>query len=184
MLTPRTERLLNKLQQQQREMLSGMRGIQPERLHVRPAANQWSALDVLAHLVKVEQEFVSGLRAGLSVQRPPPGLAERMRCWGVIAVMRSPMKVAMPASVAQHITPDAALSFEQAGTEWMAARAELVALITSLPAPVRGGVLRHPVGGWLTLEDTLRVLLAHTHHHQYQLRRLETHARETPSALC
>lgn len=176
MLSSPRQRLLDRLEQQQRDMLHWASSLSDRQLSFRPSAAEWSVLDVLTHLVKVEQEFATELRRGLASPTRSPRLPERVRCVIVLVVMNSPIKVKVPAAVADRITPDLSLSLGEAADSWISARGEIIALAAASPVPLKGGVLRHPISGWLALDDTLRVLFAHTRHHRYQLDRLRARA--------
>lgn len=177
-MNPTTARLLEKLVRQQRWVLDRARKEPPNSWVFRPAPSAWGAAEVFDHLVRVEREYAAGLRAGLSEPRRGPATVERLRAWAVIGVMHSPMRVAMPSAVADLIRPTAAASFEECAQAWTAAREELAAIVQTAKSDARAGVLRHPVCGWITLNDALRVLYAHTHHHEFQLKRLRRKARE------
>lgn len=165
------ERRLARLERQRRSVLVLVEGWSEDRLRLRPAPGAWSAVEVLDHLVKVEEALVASVRsrlgAGIAVGAP-----ERVRAAMVRWVMRSPMRVRLPAG-ASVVTPTAEARAGQVLARWAAVREELGTLAGSLtPVQCRGGVFTHPVSGAMTFAMALGFVSAHLSHHGWQLRRL------------
>ncbi|HEU4525339.1 MAG TPA: DinB family protein, partial [Gemmatimonadales bacterium] len=55
-------KLLTRIESRRREIIREADGLTAEQLTFRPAPNAWSALDVLEHLVKVEEAIASRVR--------------------------------------------------------------------------------------------------------------------------
>lgn len=169
MLKPK--RLLRRLDRQQQRMVADLGSRSPKQLTHRPSPNAWSALDVLSHLVKVEQGMLHDMRAQL---REPPahvGPITRLRGAAVTLLMWTPARVPIPSAQAARILPETGPDLATLCAQWTITRAGFHDL-DYVPVHRRARVFFHAIGGWYTVAGTLSLLLAHTHHHRYQLRRL------------
>ncbi len=171
-MTSNLQRSFERLESQKAAFLAETSLWSAERLHFRPAHSSWSALDVIDHLVKVEQALVRAVRSSLPHGHPQQ-VKERVGALLVFLVMRSPIRIKVPASagsVLPEITADPILIVRQ----WDDLRIEMEDLVKGLlPAQLRCGLFRHPVSGWMTMSQALAFLSAHLRHHGYQLTRLE-----------
>lgn len=93
-----------RLEKEKAGLLSGMSSWPEERLRFRPEPLAWSTLDVLDHLVKVEKGFLSQVRSSLP-EGHAVSIPGRLRALMVNLVMRSPLRVKVPAG-AEIVLPD------------------------------------------------------------------------------
>ncbi|HVO59143.1 MAG TPA: DinB family protein [Dongiaceae bacterium] len=141
-------------------------------LYFRPAPAQWSALDVLDHLVRTESAILQAARDGLLSPRKI-GLTDRLRTAFLERIFRSRRRVKAPGHVTQ-IFPGPALRFSEVRDRWDAVRLDLSQfLVSSPPQLLRRGIFYHPVGGWMNAESILGFFSVHMIHHTYQLDRLQ-----------
>ena len=176
-----------KLEQQKAETLELIDAWPPARLAYRPAPADWSATEVLDHIVRVESEITHAMRHG--IQNPHRlGVRDQLRSWMIYWLFRTNRRVRVPRSASQVLPrPDASvLDIRQ---RWDATRDALRGLLTDItPDQRRGGVFRHPVSGWMSVSQVLRFFSVHIHHHRFQLARLHaayesSHARaDRPTA--
>ena len=160
------------LQQQRQQLLATMDGWSPDRLHFRPSPEEWSALQVLDHLCRIDERFPSAVRTNL-----PDGhdisAKDRIGSFAVIQVMRSPAKVKVPAG-AKAVQPGGTVSMTDVLSRWQLADSCLAGLIEEIaPEQRKLGLFHHPVGGWMDLNRGFDFLIAHLQHHGHQLRRIE-----------
>lgn len=142
-----------------------------QRVH-RPSATSWSALDVLDHVIKVEDEAVTSIRANLSEGRGFT-LREHIGAMVVNGVMRSPIRIKTPGSVSS-VLPQSATDLTEIAARWSETRVDMHNTIEELgPERMKEGLFKHPVSGWMTLPEALGFLHAHLIHHGYQLKRLK-----------
>jgi hypothetical protein len=130
----------------------------------------WTALEVVDHLRKVEEEFA---REMATVRLPPIRVspAERLKALLVIVFMLLPGRVKVPPGA--HVYPDQELDEESVLLQWDARRTELLKIVRKLQAEgSRARIVRHPVSGWMGITEATWFLAAHTIHHRYQLRRI------------
>ena len=159
------------LEQQKAELLESLRRWPAARTAYRPAADAWSAAEVLDHIVKVETEILAAVRRGL-LQPHRIGVRDRVGFWMLDRIFRSDRRVKVPAS-ARKVLPDPNASLAAVAERWDATRRDLARLLEQVPpGEQRAGVFRHPVSGWMTLPQVLRFFWVHVEHHGFQLRRL------------
>ena len=146
-----------------------------EWLGVRPAADSWSALEVLDHVVRVEAGITRAAMAGMK-EPHPLGVRDRLGFLMVERIFLSRYRVKVPGVVAQ-VLPGRNLELGEIGVRWESARREFLRLTEECAATgVRGGLFRHPVSGWMSFEQVLRFFSVHLVHHQYQLQRIRKSA--------
>jgi uncharacterized damage-inducible protein DinB len=141
----------------------------PDRLALRPPSGGWNALDVVQHLVLVE-EGVLGY-AGKKRQGPPQPVPflDRGRLGLLVAVLRSPLRFRAPAP---QVVPAETLPLDGLRARWAEARRSLGAFVADLPDErLRALVFRHPIAGALDAAGTLTFLDEHVRHHEGQIRR-------------
>jgi len=143
----------------------------PEELRAkRPPDGGWCALQVLDHLVRTESGICSAIPAAL--HKPARiGLRDRVGFAFVERVFQTRRRVRVPRSVVGIIWPGDRLELGEIERRWDAARLEL-AKAAAAGQRCRGGVFRHPVSGWMTLEQVLRFFSVHMVHHEFQLQRI------------
>ena len=160
------------LEQQKSDVLRGVSRWSPRQLAYRPQPPAWSALEVLDHLVRVEREILIAMRRGL---HSPHRLGLRDRAGVALLdwLFRSDRRVRVPKSVPQ-ILPTSDATLESIGEDWAHGRRDLGEFLSSLSLPQHAlGIFQHPVAGWMTVPQILRFFWVHTHHHGFQLARLE-----------
>ena len=168
---------MRRLEEQKRAILAEV-GRWPLELQVaRQVAGEWGALQVLDHLVRTEVGITTAAKEQLS---KPQRIRVRDRAGFLFVerIFQSRCRVQMPRSVAQVITPGEELELGDIAARWDRARVQLAALVCEAKG-CRGGVFRHPVGGWMNFEQVLRFFSVHMVHHGYQLERIREAVRAT-----
>lgn len=141
-----------------------------ERLLFRAGGRGWCALDVVQHLVLVEEGVLGYARKKLQGPPQPVGLLDRLRLLSLVLVLRSPARFRAPAP---QVVPSETLPLAALEPRWRAARGGLRELLAGLPGERRRALFfRHPVGGPLDAAGTLTFLDEHASHHDAQLRRI------------
>ena len=142
----------------------------PARLAFRPGAASWSALDVVQHLVLVEEGVVGYARKKLLGPPQPVSLGDRARLALLVGVLKSPVRFRAPAP---QVIPEKTLPLDDLAARWRTARTELRGVLATLPADrLRSLFFRHPLGGPLDASGTLTFLDEHVRHHEAQLVRI------------
>lgn len=171
----RCYQLYEDLQSQRNEMISALKGWDPERVTRRPAPESWSAVEVLDHLAKSEHGILNQVHKGLKDPHPfgiAARVASRVRVTALERALRSSHRFPVPPGAGKS-RPDSAVTLPYVEERWEQTRVELRHTLESLrPVDLEGGVFCHPVAGWMTVPDVLRNFSAHLHHHTFQLARI------------
>jgi len=161
---------LQTLQTQTATLLFRVQPWSAAQLNFRLASKEWSTLEVLDHLSKVEQNVLSALKSNVS-QGHAITLKDRIGSIMVNLVMLSPLKVKVPPGAKVH--PDAEPDLPAISRRWTEAQSEMAELLNSLSTTQwQVGLFHHPRSGWMTIGQTLSFLSAHMRHHEYQLARI------------
>ncbi|HYN40555.1 MAG TPA: DinB family protein [Thermoanaerobaculia bacterium] len=164
------ERRLDDLDDWKDALLGSLAIESAERLAFRPEGKGWCALDVVQHLVLVEEGVVGYARKKLQAPPQPVSLLDRAKLALLVVLMRSPIRVRAPLKL---VIPDEALPLDVLSTRWEKVRVDLRELLVSLPEERRKALLfRHPVSGPLDPAGTLDFVEAHAKHHDAQFRRI------------
>ena len=178
-MTDRTSMRLRRLDEQKGAILAEVQGWPEELRAARPGHGEWSALEVLDHLVRTE----AGICRVVMEMLPEPqriGVRDRIGVALVERVFRSRRRVKVPKSVEEFVLPGKGLELDEIAERWDRVRVELARVAECVEgAKCRGGVFRHPVGGWMSFERVLRFFSVHMVHHQYQLERIRTSSART-----
>lgn len=151
-------------------LLAGLASRSPERLAFRADGRGWNALDVVQHLALVEESVVGYARKKLLAPPQPVPWGGRLRLLSLVAVLRSPVRVAAPAA---QVIPAETLPLDVLSERWRAASAALRDVVLALPAErERSLFFRHPIAGPLAPSGTLVFLDEHVRHHEGQLARI------------
>ena len=154
--------------------------MKPARLAFHPAPASWSALDLVEHLVLVEEAVLRGIP-----DRPPTrSLADSARAAMVLPILfltfarggrfRAPTREVLPVGGS---------SLAQLDARWTRARANLRAVLQLMgPEDLSRPFFRHPVIGWLTTLEGLGFLERHVGHHLRQVERIRAMPRHVALA--
>ncbi len=142
-----------------------------ERLAFRPEGKGWCALDVVQHLVLVEEGVVGYARKKLQAPPQPVSLRDRAKLALLVLVLRSPIRFRAPVP---QVIPEETLPLTEISVRWEKVRRELRVILVALPVERRKTLLfRHPIGGALDPSGTLDFLEEHAKHHDAQIRRIQ-----------
>jgi uncharacterized damage-inducible protein DinB len=163
------QNLLTRLDTGRKVLVAEVDALTADQLVFRPTPDGWSALDVVEHLVRVEEAIVSRIR-----KRERRTLAETLRAKGALALMSVYFAVGRRFKVpTQAIVPLGGVTLSDLAGRWDASHAALRAAVNLLdPEELARPLMRHPVLGLLTPRETLTFLLRHLAHHRRQIRRL------------
>lgn len=163
------ERRLDDMDDWKDALLGALSIESPERLAFRPEGKGWCALDVVQHLVLVEEGVVGYARKKLQAPPQPVPLLDRAKLALLVLVLKSPLRFRAPVPV---VVPEETLPLAELRVRWEKVRGELRELLGSLPAERRKTLLfRHPIGGALDPTGTLDFIQEHAEHHDAQVRR-------------
>jgi uncharacterized damage-inducible protein DinB len=161
--------LLEKLEGRRRELIAEVDRLTAEQLVFRPTPRSWSTLDVVEHLVKVEEGIASRIRP-----REPRSLAQTARVKASLGAMYllaiAGRRIKVPVEA---ILPLGGATLSDLVARWDDARDALGARLEALaPGDYARPMMRHPLLGLLTPAEGLAFLHWHMGHHRRQLGRI------------
>ena len=153
-----------------RGILAEVEAMRPDQLTRKPTPDSWNVLEVVEHLVLIEQVVLRGLPEFDQLVVRPRTLANRF--WH--AVIRAILFFNIPVKVpSRGMKPTGTRTLEELKAlwdkqhAWVSRYAEHVDRTGRDPA-----VFKHPVAGPLTLRQSLRLVVPHMGRHWNQIRRL------------
>jgi uncharacterized damage-inducible protein DinB len=163
-------RRLERLERGRAALLGRVAQMSSEQLTARPAAGGWHVLDVLQHVIIVE-ELV--LRA-LATRPGPLPLAERLRSGLRLTTLRIYLRaggrVRAPTPA---ILPQGSVPLDELRARWARVREGYASALASFgPADMARPMMKHPIVGKLTPKQTLTFLSTHLAHHSRQIERI------------
>ena len=165
----RLRRLLDRIDHQRRTLLAEVDELGLEQLAFRPGKGSWSALEVVEHLVKVEEAIVSRIKP-----REPRTWREAvlgrlsLELISVSFLLGRRFKAPVPT-----ILPQGGATLIDLGARWEAARQAMRRIVDGFGPPDFGRpMMRHAVLGLLTPAETLTFILRHIAHHRRQIARI------------
>ncbi len=160
------------LETQRLEILTYLRKYSWEKLNSAPAG-QWSANQVLAHLITAEKlslQYMKKKMLGIHEATDTTWL-EEVRMLVFTWSQRLPLRYKAPPLVVERMPNYPA--FEALLMDWDLARAELKTLLETIPGNLlKRRILKHPVAGRINIRHAMQFFSEHIIHHQHQLNRL------------
>lgn len=142
-----------------------------EKLTYRPSSAEWCALEVLDHIVNTETAIMSAAQAGLGKPHRI-GFTDRLRTAFLQKVFASDRKVKVPSRASQ-VLPGPDLELKVILGRWAQSRAQADSFVAITNAKLQNqGIFKHPVGGWMGIQQILDFFSVHLVHHRYQLERI------------
>ena len=162
-------KLLEKVEARRREVMAEVDRLTAEQLTFRAAPSSWSTLDVVEHLVKVEEGIVSRARL-----REPRSLSETLKAKASLVAMYlvSGLRLRVRVPV-QGILPLGGVTLSDLVSRWEGAEAALRERLEALgPGDWSRPMMRHPLLGLLTPAEGLTFIRWHMGHHRRQIERI------------
>jgi hypothetical protein len=169
-MLPSLARRLHRLERSRTALLDRVAPLGAEQLARRPGPERWHGLDILEHLIIIEERVLGavGTRPG------PLPAAERLRSAvrlaGLRLYLRSGGRIKAPTRA---ILPQGGATLAELRERWDRARAGYRAALEGFDrTDLRRPMMKHPIIGKLTPTQTLAFLDAHLAHHGRQVDRL------------
>lgn len=173
LLTPLYQQLIQTRQQ----FFEKVRSFEESQRSFQPEANQWSMLEVMHHLVLVEEFVVSSIEKKL--ESPPEelkkkGLKSSLTSLIIQLVLKLPVKVKIPTD---RVKPEKGKTFTDLSEQWKNLGERWGTLIEKFQAGQENClVFRHPIGGPWSILQTLQFVPEHIRHHLVQIERIQHHS--------
>jgi hypothetical protein len=165
--------LWNELEKAKRDFLQELLNFAPDQLSTKPNETEWSALQVVDHLLLSETGTLGYLKK--KTQSGWEGLefsGEEHKTNGKALIQRlnSTERYKAPAILPEPLGEKSLFAYNE---QWDQLRDDFALFLTTLdPNFYERLVFRQPVAGFIDLFDTLRFLTAHIQHHFAQLERI------------
>lgn len=163
----------NRLTLMQIEDLDRLSAFPDTDLQKETSQSKWSAVQVLNHLYMTEKGTLNFLEKS---QNQPEGLHKvnlknRMRAFLLQRFLKSKKKAKAPAKLPD---PKNDTSLEELKSKFDRLHHQHQEFLDKLPSNIFGKtVFRHPVVGWMEINDVYKFLANHWVHHRHQLERIE-----------
>lgn len=143
--------------------------------HQSPGPGQWSAAQVVQHLLVAETAIAQYLDNKLqhADELGKAGLAHTLKSLLLRGLLRLPFtRFKAPARLAE-LTPEQVAPLPQLHAEWQSVRRRLEQILNEYPGKLLDrAIFKHPRSGMLTIQQTLDFMLDHVLHHQRQIERI------------
>lgn len=171
------EKLCARLERQQERVLRELAAWPMDLRTFQPAAETWSAAQVLDHVTKNERCVAEDVWSRLQPESVTVSSEDAEKTQRLIRWLLSEERASLTREESGVSWPDDAPDWDATVAEWRAVREKLLA--TARSCEHQQPVFRHSFTGAMDMAVTLRYLYAHTRHHEHQLARL----REAASSL-
>ncbi len=172
-MLPALQQRFDVLEERRHSLLTRLRALDAGLVRYHPAANSWSMLQVVQHLILVEQLIMKGMTSG---NRPKV----RRRWWHRIGasmvafVFRHGFRVPVPT---RRVMPQGEVPLDDSSLTWDDLRRQLRAFLESSTVESAGNLgLHHPISGPLDIASSLDFIQTHFDHHLRQVARIEASA--------
>lgn len=159
-----------RLETARQELLDRLSGIDEETLNRRPGEDAWSVVQVLHHVILVEElsvGYIERKRNAGPAERA--GLAERVRSWILRVAMRSPFRFTAPPVSTDLPARD---RLRNVASRWAEVRAGARETLGEIPSDtIDRAIYRHPVVGVMSVDQAVGFLEDHLAHHERQIER-------------
>ena len=138
-----------------------------------PVDGGWSALDVVEHLVLVEEGVTGALAKEPSPERPRIlGAGGRVPFWVVRLILLTGIRrIRVPVDL---VVPKGGVTWEALTGRWNDQRARLERWVTEAPEKILAAPrFKHPIGGWLDVRGALTFSADHLVNHLRQIGSIE-----------
>jgi uncharacterized damage-inducible protein DinB len=143
--------------------------------HQSPGPGQWSAAQVVQHLLVAEMGIGQSIEKKLqhAEELKKAGLSQAFKSLLLRVLLRLPFTRFKAPAILASATPSQVPNLPQLRQEWESVRRRLEQTLNEYPSKLLGrAIFKHPRSGMLTIYQTLDFLLDHVLHHQHQLERI------------
>ena len=166
--------IFDRLQKSMIDLLEEVKDQPDSVLNTPPENGGWSVLQVMYHMVLVEEQSMIYVKKKLSFgeEIPNAGLKGYFRWMYLKNMSRIPFKVDAPATVNESSMPEE-IRFWELLKKWKDSRAELEEFLDDLPSDLlKAELFKHPMVGKMTLKSMLYFFELHFKRHRRQLNKV------------
>lgn len=172
-MTKKVENQLYQIDDDLGQLLKKLKNHSNEELNRVPAPGQWSALQIMQHLMLAEELSVKYVRKKLSFKPAlkRTGFGAAWSSFLLKIYLSLPFKFNAPGRVGDEQLP-AVSEFAEVSQKWLSQRKELGTYLESLPDDLFAKeIYKHPFGGRLSLSGMITFFKSHFDRHEKQIGR-------------
>jgi uncharacterized damage-inducible protein DinB len=169
------EKSFNNLASAQQEFRQKLAPFTGERARFKPNGTEWSAIQVLQHVIDAEKRTFASVRHRLksATTADKAGILSHIKFAFMKYVMKTNRRFKMPQGLTQ---PNGEQSLDELKQEWADYRDKWKNYLEGVKEEKLPVVaLDHPVFGSFNLIQSLEFVAVHARHHMYQLQRIKEH---------
>ena len=152
------------------DLLQQLRLLSNAMLSFKAAQDKWSIVEVIEHLVMVEEDFFNQLSTNVPASTLDPESKTPEKYQTVIKVMKRDIPVDVPD---ESVKPHGRLTLDELLNHWDEVRNKLQGLLAEITSKNKDDpVYRHPYGGPLDIAETLNFIDVHFDNHLRHIDRI------------
>lgn len=168
------------LESRRKKILNQLQMLPQNHLIVKPDPDKWSIVEVIQHLVLVEQAIVEQTFRAPVIPDSERSPRSREALEMVLEILEKDVQVDVPSA---SMEPDGQITLDVLRTQWEESRAQLSRFFMRLDKEsVKALVFSHPVAGSLNALDMLDLANVHTDYHIRQIEGIQGHLFSISSA--
>ena len=153
-----------------KDLLQQLAPLSGEVLSFKAAQDNWSIIEVIEHLVMVEEDFFNQLSTNVPASMLDPESRTPEKYQTVINIMKRDIPVDVPD---ESVKPHGHLTLDELLSQWDEVRNNLIGSLDDLTSENRDDLIyRHPYGGPLNIAEALNFIDVHFDNHRRQIDRI------------
>ena len=152
-------------------LLEELEGMSQDQLRNKPGPDDWSLLEIVQHMVLSEREVLQGLPEPKELTARKRGLRSLLSYGMVLVVLRWNIPAPVPSD---GMVPDGNTSLSKLRQQWDENLQWLKDYLDTLrEEDLQRAVFKHPIGGPMTVEQTIHMAKLHFDVHLRQIRKAQ-----------
>lgn len=163
---------LKQLEKSKTELLLLLQNIDSAKLILQPNPNSWSVVQVISHLIRVEEGTIKYLRKKLSYNPPlkKAGLMSTFKTWGLKKIIELPIKYKTSDSLEEKSN---STSYEDALSLWEENRTSMTLFLETLSEEqLSAEIYKNLMVGQISIYQQLDFLQTHFERHTKQIKKI------------
>lgn len=165
------------IEKQREAIYAALESIDEKTLHLKPAIDKWSIIQIIFHLVKAEHISIISIQNNLLKNKNTSnaGMSSRIRAVVLNYALRTPLKFKAPKILGN--MPDS-YNLNELKKKWIKLRCDLKAILKNIkPEDAKRNLFRHPYAGDVSIFQALDFIREHFLHHNKQIERIRNKAK-------
>lgn len=171
-MQPKLQSQFNRIEKLKKDLLDSLDALNENQLNFRIQPESWNRLQVVHHLVIVDKLTLAYMQRKIRSFANAKNISwtASFRSAFLTLIQRMPVKYKVPSN---RIVSDGEIVYAELKEEWQAIRLDLQSFLEKFTSEnIHYPILRHPIVGMLTIQQTLRFIEEHFKHHLRQFKRI------------